>query len=489
MHLCYPRSSPTWGQISSCPDHPNSRWPQFWENQIHTFPKEEPHPLTRRTLLIGGAAVAVGGLLDGCGGGGAAPPTGGNGQVSGVVNLVEIGGAGLHIDSSTQRGVVMSVNGGFSTPIEGSAPQLLFVRDGTGQTRALAIAVPGASGQMAIDASSTLLALLFVSPGIATPSTTDALAHLSSLKTLPAFETALSDLRVLSTRMSLSQAILDSALSAALELCAQEWSQISRAKGRGITVGMAQSGVTAAVANQANLSAVAMSLSNSGWRYVRIQRRELASDGSELAVRSVITALNGATPATLGAIFGGTAFNPTVEPDPAHVNFTQDAHVEYWIEGPGWQAGQSLPPTVPSDDIKAWVESILFYLVLPFIQVVGGFAFDVPAVVNLLIAITETIANDAALAADVQTIINAKSDGERVTAILDFVVALLEDGVLAAGGLLTKNQSDFLLSALADLDLFFALWNLATALVTWVGYDRVAKIDVYATGSGTINVG
>jgi len=92
-------------------------------------------------------------------------------NIKGTVNLSEIGGKELYVFSlwGKSSGYAFGPDGKFETEIFDSGPQKLSVKDSSGMTRAMAIALPEDAEGLVFDARSTAEAVLFragtVQPG------------------------------------------------------------------------------------------------------------------------------------------------------------------------------------------------------------------------------------------------------------------------------------------------------------------------------------
>lgn len=120
-----------------------------------------------RTLASGAMLLAGGNMLAGCGGGGGSVG-GRTTTVTGTVNMSQIGGSGLAIQTAIEANAPVSAQGTFSTQTSASASHLIFVTDGASKVRAVGIANPLTAQTMPLDATSTALVLVMITPGILT---------------------------------------------------------------------------------------------------------------------------------------------------------------------------------------------------------------------------------------------------------------------------------------------------------------------------------
>ena len=126
--------------------------------------RKPPTPVNRRAYLQSLSAAAIGTWLAGCGGGGAAPAAQVEG-VTGSLNVSQIGGSQLKV-FSVFDGLAEVVNGSFTTKVSEDMLQTLLVSDGNEKLRAMTIHISGKP--LEVDASSTAVAIVFLTPGIST---------------------------------------------------------------------------------------------------------------------------------------------------------------------------------------------------------------------------------------------------------------------------------------------------------------------------------
>jgi len=296
------------------------------------------------------------------------------------VDRTTIGGSGLVVNSAWQQPANVAGNGDFSTASLRDAAHLLFVEDSAGAVRGITMATRGGGVQqgqpLAVDAASTAMSLLMLTPGIATSEPGEASARAAELGALPAFATLSGLLGSRLPTAPVPDVVAQPDVSDALMACVNAW-LATRAvpRGRGVSTGSPRGDFGVWVASQTPPH-VTLSLKNAGWRYLSIARRDLRADGS---LRGAATDLTGdwghfvepCVAYSLGSIFTGTALAPSEHSN--LVQFGDVATYQYWARGPGWAAGGDPPPSdLPADSHDTWGVSIFHQVVFPFIDVVTG---------------------------------------------------------------------------------------------------------------------
>ncbi len=363
----------------------------------------------RRTSLLLCTGLLLQPLLQGCGGGGGGGGTTNPGttnppvipppqadqvptrQSSGKVARNEIGGQSLKLQSAWQVEAPIGTDGAFRTTVSQAGAQLLFATDAQYQVRGLTISLPAARGRqatpLAVDARSTALAYLWLTPGIldTDPETAaERLAAIEALASFAAFRTYLQG----ALRTQPLSAVRDQAEFKRLaEACLEEWA--TKHRSRAVDPDLDAHGlVTGRGADESDKKMVAMKLSNGGFRWVSVQRRGLHANGN-LAEVVPLTVVEGASPFSWGAL--ATALlrevgvsgvldahmgTPSTYID--EVDFERNASCEYWIRGLGQSKLNDTPPgdLVPN---QAWengevvYKTVFLYAVTPLIDAVMGF--------------------------------------------------------------------------------------------------------------------
>lgn len=331
-------------------------------------------------------------LLPGCGGGGAgrAPAEPLNTvPVSGSVDLEEIGGTGLVVHSVfADAPAPVDPDAQFSTTVSSDGAQLLLMTDAQDAIRGMAMSVPGVgapAGGLAFDAENTAATLVFLTRGILSTDPSESATRLTQIRQLASFPALAGFLRDRLLRDPLAELADSTQLDDLLCSCVEEWID-THAEPRlsAILGGGYKAGVIVEVTDSSNPAQTRVRLSNWGWRYVEVQRRDLRADGSTRAVTSVFDdhsiegslfgVVGGAVPISWGSLFareeGARVGDPSVVENTVNLSETGAGRAEYWLLGPGWADTET---SLPSDVVharsgEAWGLTLCAYAVVPIID-------------------------------------------------------------------------------------------------------------------------
>ncbi|HEY3999895.1 MAG TPA: hypothetical protein VGO93_13560, partial [Candidatus Xenobia bacterium] len=158
--------------------------------------------LTMMAALTGcGSGPGTGSGLQGMlttGGGthaGGGNPAGGNPQTplegtqtrTGAIDITQVGGTGLLVQSAALMNQPASgTDGSFSTFVSNNTVQLLLVQDGSAAIRAMALSQPDDS-TLTINAQSTAIAMIFLTPGVLSTDPTIGSGLITTITQLPSF--------------------------------------------------------------------------------------------------------------------------------------------------------------------------------------------------------------------------------------------------------------------------------------------------------------
>lgn len=339
--------------------------------------------LSSAALLIvascGGGGAAGGG--GGGGGGGGTPPTGN------VVGRAAIPGVGsptsLTIVTARQSSAAVDALGDYRTTVAVDAAQVVAAIDASGRVRGLALSVPDGSGHppgsLAIDAESTALALLFLSPGVLTTNPTEAAARATFLRGRPTFGNLASHLASELASRSLPEVAASAAYDNLLRACLADWLQTRQPDGgRGIVADSALHGTSLSLPSdlaQNDGRNATVVVSNGGWRFLGVYRRTVSADGSLSAISPVYQGtgcLSGAAASHLHAVLGASGTAGSGSDGPQDLGAAAETH--YYFAGPGM-----LPDAAPQDvallaasDQVPFVSTLIAYCYLPLCAVAAG---------------------------------------------------------------------------------------------------------------------
>ena len=476
-------------------------------------------------------------LLAGLGCGGSAPPNGNGGgdgidtgAASGTVDTSEIGGDTLRVYSALAGPATVDASGGFSTTVSEESAQLLIAMDDSNDLRGLCVTAPppvaGASTRATItfDADATATALLFTVPGILALDPEEAAARIAELQGYESF-TRFADY----LRQHLPDESLNSLVAAGggyeglFEACVTEWlaahpvvseSAGARADNELSVILPAQgdrAGFDVTIQDSSSYPNMSMLLENNGWRWVEVRRRDESTPatGGEVTWSWAVIdpSMAGVNGFTWGSMFTGTPFDGGTKEDA--LNFSGLEAAEYWVKGPGFKASNvpavaEGPPGAQPFGGDAWGKSVVLYIAMPFICLLGGIGEASKLLGSRIIQLTNdtwnVIAGAESVAEAKLALITLITSGGDVRAIvrglLDLVNAVLLamasmtvlEPVLAAivGAGAAAELAPLIATGLTIASATMGAANLGCAVAAWSGYPVATYFQVVPTPYGII---
>ncbi len=455
------------------------------------------YPLTgmsrRQILEMLAAGVAIS-FLPGCGGGGGTAR--GSVQTAiaeGAIDQGAIGGTGLQAVSAWS-GASSASGGSFQTEVSVQGAQLLSVIDDGPAIRGLTISVPeaGAPVSLMVDASTTVAAIVFMTPGIMECEPAGAREVLDRIAGLPSFQAAVARLGQILPVSSLVDALQDSEFDSRLEDCIEEWWPASAMPE--IIVGAAQSGFGVNVLDASVPTQVLFEDSNAAWRYVCVQRLEFNAQDVLVNRKEVFTRthngpLSGAKPASWGTLLLDTYGDPTVAPEDETVNLDSIARAEYWVEGPGLAPG-SLPlhPDVPSEWHVATGHTVVFCVIVPMVNIFLGAGIAVADALLKVKEVWDAIENAVSLNEMHDAVTEAEFLAALINLVASVIVAAVLIKVLVVLGLSTAAATAVAAIILGQFALVLGIANLAHFARNIAEYRSVTRIDVLSLHNPVLDV-
>lgn len=418
--------------------------------------------------------------LEGCGGGGggggqSGPPTQ---QASGQVKTAEIGGTGLKVVSTYQESAPVDESGSFTTKVSQEGAQLLFLLDSNGALRGLSLSIPqrGRRALLTFDGESTALSLLFLTPGILSVKPEEAQSRIEELKGLTSFSDFINFLKQELPQKGISEIVKEEGYKQLLGRCVEEWLQKHTAKGRGLVLNPTQVDYfQVSVKDQSNPSKVIFELKNGAFRFVNVYRRVLDGEGKEIKVDSIASGLNsmgGAKAGSWGSIFSLTFTDPTIIGDAVNFLQPQIGVSQYWVRGPGWaQGSESLPSSITDSDLDAWGLTVVYYFVLPIVDLCDGSLTTTDEAVQKARDIWKGVSSS--LQSQMNALIGATDEGGRSSALCDIVAGVL---------------NTFTKTVLSYVRLAFTPGNTLIGTNYYGACHRVSKVEVKAYGGADVSV-
>jgi hypothetical protein len=401
------------------------------------------------------------------------------GTASVQVNGGEIGGSGLTLRTSTQSQIgLTNLSGTVSVSTE--LPQFVFVVDASDAVRGIAIS--NVSDHRAtvgtVDASSTALALLFLSPYVGSLKPGETSAAFARLKALPSFDALVQYLRTeLPTKIVrdilggpsyqslLYRVIVDySALGTAPAASGQLFQPTLFASRSFLSPDKAQDEFT-----------------NTGLRVVSIWERNLAADETEIRTVERVDVLNGYQLLSVNSLVAGvidallgrklSLLAPTVTTQVVDVPTSPPAVTEFWVVGVGARRGATLPVSVKATVVETLAHTLFEYIVQPILTAVPGDVASTPLQSAVLSHIKDLD--------QVKDLANALEGGDPGEITLTLALTLKAIGKLT----LTDPDIVRLLSvgmgpAKDYVDLLLSGTSLTVFVNDWLGEDRVTRETV-----------
>lgn len=327
----------------------------------------------------------------------------------GTVNTKEIGGSGLAVFSAYANDAPVTSQG-FSTTVASHSPQLLVARDNAGGVRGLAISYQGAP-TIQIDAESTAIALVFLSPGILTLDSIEAGIRIDEYRFLASCVNLATFLRTNLPTKNLTALRDGQDLPTHLTACINEWLStqsvqipLLAATAQATTTPSSVGATVVPTASPKPADAgrvhfiftntpgdptnTQVKVQNFGWRYTRLYKVAYDLNNNILQWNRLPLSdnLKGVAPLSWGAIFTANVDNPTEISDVLH-RPTNLSKIQYWVIGPGWQKPATADTDLPSalghgphtwsnpEDISLGRDTILEYWIPPILGIIDPTGF------------------------------------------------------------------------------------------------------------------
>lgn len=359
---------------------------------------------------------------------------------SGTVNTSEIGGSGLKALSFHAEESPIGQDGAFTTTVSLGTTQVLFITDVNGALRGLTLSITTATNAtLQVDATSTALGLLFLTPGLLTLDPTEAQARVAQLKAFPSFVTLVQFLQVHLKAESVQELKAGPDFSNLLLACVEEWQASQPAPQQAVSIASLAlptqptssgsiaigsldiptsgnfveetAGLVRVIINGGplDLRNVPVRIQNKGWRWVRLYRVSRDVNNGVVAPGVLVPPAKDLDPVQapdLGKIFNGTAYQPTEITDT--ISFPADvAKVQYWIVGPGLGLNPVFPnvetdmpaqaghephhPVLNKTDYRLGMNTVWEFIVQPFLNIIGVRFKSAEAATDIINAVIDAV--------------------------------------------------------------------------------------------------
>lgn len=417
-------------------------------------------------------------------------------EVSGTINMLEMGRETITISSAYSTDVRVDEQGTFSAVVSGEAPQLLFAENSKGEICGLSISLPG-EANISIEAQNTAAALVFLTAGIITNNPDEASVRIEQIKALPSFNSLVALIR--EKIISGVNLFSDEEVISKVIQCSEEWlmkyyqkEQKTTENGEdnysinatGINIGTnhlqnwQKCRFTAEVVDPSDLRKTKVELINFGWRYVNIYRRDLRN-GQQTGVTNIangIFAMGGEEP--FDEASGPFHKETTTKID--YIDFSPGSGAtesEYWIFGPGFKGSTDLAPAELKNVnlSNTYILSLTKYVFVPFLSIVLGKLEDENVFYNILSIIYDNATNSLGITQKVVDLQKLVSEGKKWEAAKKACAILLDFVDIIKGKVLEEA-----LPVYKELKGFFSLGtaisNTASMVGSWIVLPEVASI-------------
>jgi len=287
------------------------------------------------------------------------------------INTSEIGGSGLKLISPRYADAPL-VNESFITGVSKNGEQLLTVLDSDNKLRALTLSTPAASDfeVMKIDAQSTTLSLVFVSPGILTIDPLEAAAAIENIKSLTSFKPLTKFIKNNLQSKSLDQLVETDVYNTLLSDCVEEYGSYKNKGSQGEFAKGANDWMNDFSVNHSNGK---IEFKNRGFRFVRVTEIDRSSSNNVLKTTTVYPYMKGGIPLSWGSILTLSYLSPTKK-SISYLPSASTSYSEFWIAGMGKKKSQIVPPNSITGLASHDVATLLYYVLFPILDLTTGTA-------------------------------------------------------------------------------------------------------------------
>ena len=418
--------------------------------------------------------------------------------VRGFVDRSVVGGEGLSVSNSTTAPVAVAPDGGFVIEASTLGPQILFVKDIQANIRALAVLCPPPDGEdwgvIAVDALSTSIGILFLTPGFATGDRDEGRIRIAQVSGSPKMSEVVSSLRLLMPDLPLSELIGVGDLQSKLADLLNSWTVSNQVLGQTLNQSTVRGSVT---------GADEVTLENYAWRWVSVVRRKADAAGDSLettAPRLTDTKeshlfsrpnlIPGANALSFGSLFTAGVGAAAGVFDRVDLDAPEGVSaVSYWVYGPGFLAGQEPPDDVRISDFDAeWVQGLSFvnYVLFPVIEPVLGIGSALNGALKAVEAVWSLLVSRGLNIATLVSAFGSDDQNGLVSGVVSVVIDLLvgaipfalELAVLLFEGSALAAAAPVLGVVLAGALGVMSAVNLTMAVGDWTRLPRLFEVPL-----------
>ena len=413
--------------------------------------------------------------------------------VKGNVNSAEIGGQNLQLQSFFLQNCLVSENT-FTTFISKVGTQLLFVTDNNKKIRGMTLSIKNGENYsiLPVDAYSTALSMMFLTPGITTTKPDSTAIRINKIKGLNSFQFFTSFLKHNLPYTTLNDLIKSNETNILLGQCIIDYSGIDTISNKKL---QPLSDPDYYFQVNKKILTTAVELKNYNWRFVNVYRRNVDRNGTQIGIRTLQNSMGGGIPYSLGCGFTRSCLEPTVKNDDSYEFITPNTYnSEYWVVGLGWRSSELPPNSINTYIQHSTLCSFLAYMVFPVFDLLTGGAIFSNINTQIWNSIT-TITNELLTHQDVQDETNNLISSNNFASfqivgwnlVLKTAVYLsgteTATGILVSSGLITVAQGAVLAVIIDGLFVIGSSITVANMII-WgtLMFDtpKYSKYDIYS---------
>jgi len=455
---------------------------------VHTDNINVVKDLSRRQFVALFSVTAAALLMEGCGGGG------GNGgpaatpsltiAARGTVNIPGISGKATKIISAYADNPAAVSGGQFGVNVSSQVVHVILATDANNTVSGMSISVPigGAEQTIIVDASSTAIALIFLTPGIVTEKPDEARSRLQKIANLSQYGAFRDALASAMANSALPTAVAVPGVQTAYATCVKSYIEANRSvhrRGRLITTdnsGRDDSTLNFTLGDVSSPAQVLLTISNADLRVLQVYRKDFPTSGALPTIQR-LDDLTGAEGASLGSLISGQIGDPTTKTIALNMGGSGAYRVEFFFRGMGTTSNLTIASDMRNAFVgteavnSATIKTILWNFVVPLLNFVLGFTYAPSDDVKPWIDAISILLSDAGMADALNDFYTKLTQGANAIEMSSAAVAVAEAafGALQTADILKEILTAAFMKAGWNGVLLFGKVALADAAVTAVG--------------------
>jgi len=294
----------------------------------------------------------------------------GTALVSTTINEKEIGGNNLSVYSVYYPDAPIKDNS-FKTIVSQKGTQVVFVLDENNSLRGLSYTIKNGNNYelVPIDATSTVISLFLLTPGITSTTSEETVKLIDNLESLSSYQKLKTEVQNNLPLNNLEQLLAKDNINTLFEDVILEYiekiSSNSSTKSAKIDL---YGNRLSVMKNKDGM----VEISNQAFRRINVYRSYI--DNNQVTNSKLLfESMNGGVGVSWGSLFTFSSFEPTIKVDEEYLPPTQSAITEYWVIGPGNAESEEMPPSYINKDYdQALTETCIYYVLFPMIDLLNG---------------------------------------------------------------------------------------------------------------------